>query len=247
LQTKYRLGIQFNDTTLQWEPTTQTIETYDILDRTNQYIYTIRDIVNIIRDLEANIAQIPNNTDGSVPPEKRQLQDAKNTWQGLLNKNLAYQWHLNLTSENPLSFEDFKTQHGLPDNDESETLIFSAGPAFEYSRRIAQGNTLDFATRVSLGTTSAFSSELEAFSGIDILGNGLKLEFKAGSEASIGTEQGFEKSVESGQETEQTIGFVLQDDDIGDNITTRVYTDPVWGTPLFFQDGFHLHLHSGGR
>ncbi len=41
---------------------------------------------------------------------------------------------------------------------------------------------------------------------------------------------------ESGVEFEQTVGFVLQDDDIGDNIATRVYEDPVWGTPLFFQE-----------
>jgi hypothetical protein len=41
---------------------------------------------------------------------------------------------------------------------------------------------------------------------------------------------------ESGRETEQTVGFVLKDDDIGDNISTRVFEDPVWGTPLFFTD-----------
>lgn len=226
LQTKYRLGIRFVNN--KWKLETKQIETYDILNRTNQYLYTIRDIENIISDLTASINQAKNDD------EKKRLTNARNTWQNLLNKNLAYDWYKNYVSQGK-SFEDFKKDHSdLPES--SETLIFSAGPTFEYSRRISAGSVVSFSTEVSVETLSKFSHELDVKSGVDIWGTGVVVNLKSGSEASIKTGVSFGSEWESGQVTEQSIGFVLNDDDVGDNISMRVYADPVWGTPLFFQD-----------
>ncbi len=54
-------------------------------------------------------------------------------------------------------------------------------------------------------------------------------------QATIGLAHSYAKSVESGLETEQTVGFVLSDNDIGDSFSTYVYEGP-WGTPIFFTD-----------
>ncbi len=74
LQTKYLLSIK-KQPDGSWLPETKTRLTYDILDRTNQYVYTIRDIENIITDLTATIAKITEDND-----EKKKLISAKETW-----------------------------------------------------------------------------------------------------------------------------------------------------------------------
>ena len=88
MQTKYRLGIEWNETTEQWDRTTAQIETYDILERTNQYIYTPRDIEHIIGDLGRTIAA---DTTGAA--ERQKLEAAQATWQNLLTWNYAYVWN----------------------------------------------------------------------------------------------------------------------------------------------------------
>jgi len=230
LQTKHRLGIQWNEDTEQWDLTTAQIETYDILDRTNQYVYTIRDIENIINDLTNTIDTLG---DGD---EKTKLTSAKNTWQQLLNNNLAYLWNQNYLMQGK-TFEDFKSEKGGSlDDDDTETLIFSAGPTFEYSRTISTVHTVSFSTGFSLGSSSEMGHGLAVKMGTVIFGSGIQTEMKFGSSASIGSSTSFGASWESGQAAEQNVGFVLQDDDVGDNISTRVYADPRWGTPIFFQD-----------
>jgi hypothetical protein len=87
---------------------------------------------------------------------------------------------------------------------------------------------------VSVETSAEFANEFELKNPLIPLGRGgPSINLKMGASASIGTGWSFGDSYESGQESEQTIGFVLHDDDIGDNIATRVYEDPLWGTPLF--------------
>jgi len=227
LQTKYRLGIaQKNDGT--WELSTEQIETYDIKDQTNQYIYTIRDIENIIKDLEANIAQTDDEK------EKKKLRESKNTWQDLLNNNLAYKWSQDIISEEPKSLDDFDKDNDLPDD--FETLIFSAGPTFEYSRSISEGINTSVSIEVSVGSEAHWQNELEAKTGWVAWGSGIQYNTVFGASASVSSGTSFGSSWEGGRAAEQTVGFVLNDDDIGDNITTRVYEDPRWGTPLFLHD-----------
>ncbi len=89
LQNNYILGIE-PDGTGGWKPKTTEKVTYDILSRSNQYIYMIRDIENIITDLNTSLSGL---SDGN---EKTKLQNARGTWQKLLNDNLAYQWQKNV-------------------------------------------------------------------------------------------------------------------------------------------------------
>ncbi|MEK7813688.1 MAG: hypothetical protein AAB296_08000, partial [Candidatus Desantisbacteria bacterium] len=251
LQTKYRLGIQQNGTDTEgnaiWELTTETVETYDILDRTNQYLYTIRDVENIINDLGENITGIEEDrkeeadTNGTqtdkykkLTQEKEKLENGKKTWQDLLNNNLAYVWNKNYLTQGK-SFEDFKKDKG-GDLKDGETLIFSAGPTFEYSRTISQDHTVSYSSEISVESGSEFSHEFESSVGAKFFGNGAEVHLTLGSAAGIGSSVSFGSSWESGQSTEQSVGFVLNDDDIGDNYSTRVYADPKWGTPIFFQD-----------
>ncbi|RKY05206.1 hypothetical protein DRP77_01660, partial [Candidatus Poribacteria bacterium] len=235
LQTKYRLGIRWNDETQEWELETKQIETYDILERTNQYVYTVRDIENLIEELEAKIEQAEDES------ERQKLENAREIWQTLLDANVARKWRDNLTSDNPLSLEEFAEQNGLSsaiDGKDYEMLIISAGPSFEYSRTVSVEHTVSFSLGISVESSSEFSHELvikEKFS-VPLVGFGVEIDLKSGSSASIGSSTEFGAEWESGCSAEQTVGFVLKDDDIGDNIITYVFEDPRWGTPLFLQD-----------
>ncbi|MBC8217990.1 MAG: hypothetical protein H8E73_05945, partial [Planctomycetes bacterium] len=246
LQTKYRLGIKkVGDS---WTPDTKAILTYDILDRTNQYVYTVRDIENIITDLTATIATITGDSQ-EEKDQKGKLDKAKGTWQTLLDKNLAYRWHRDYVlstgtnhekykNDLKAAFEEFRRDNNLPEDKSGkmETLIFSAGPAYEYSRTIAESSVVYYTAEVFVGTDSEFNNELEVSVGAMVFGSGTKLKAQLGSTVAVSTDTYFGTEYKSGQESEQTVGFVLQDDDIGDNYTTRVYADPIWGAPLFFTD-----------
>jgi hypothetical protein len=72
--------------------------------------------------------------------------------------------------------------------------------------------------------------------GFEFWGTGITMEMDFNGQATIETGAEYGAEWESGKGAEQTVGFVLNDNDVGDNISTRVYADPVWGTPLFFQD-----------
>ncbi|MDI6781777.1 MAG: FlgD immunoglobulin-like domain containing protein, partial [bacterium] len=67
------------------------------------------------------------------------------------------------------------------------------------------------------------------------LEGGDKLWFKYEVQLSSGV--GLSKEVQSGKSVEQSIGFVLNDDDVGDYYSCMVYQDPTYGTPIFFQEG----------
>ena len=246
LQTKHRLGIKKQGDT--WVPETKAILTYDILDRTNQYVYTIRDIENVIKDLTDTIKAITGESQAEKD-QKAKLENARKTWENLLNKNLAYTWHRDYVLPNGAShtkyannpgdaFEEFRKNNNLPEDKSGkmETMIFSAGPIYEYSRTISESSIVKYYAEVGVGTDSEFNNELETSVGAMFFGSGTKLKVSLGSTVYVSTEAYFGKEYESGQESEQTVGFILQDDDIGDNYSTRVYSDPVWGTPLFFTD-----------
>ena len=135
------------------------------------------------------------------------------------------------------SFEDFKKAKGSSLNDdESETLIFSAGPTFEYFRAISATHTVSFSTNIYVGTNAQFAHSLKTSLGAVFFGTGTKIEMSFGASASINSNTYFGASWSSGQAAKQSVGFVLKDNDIGDNIATHVYADPVWGTPIFFTD-----------
>ncbi|MFC1526286.1 FlgD immunoglobulin-like domain containing protein [Candidatus Latescibacterota bacterium] len=233
LQTKYRMGVARDATAVTpvWRLTTEQIDTYDILERSNQYVYCTRDIENIITDLNRTISD--PRTD---PEEREKLEAASGTWAQLLNANLAYVWHRDYVSQGkPL--EEFLDGPGASlDEDKSETLIFSAGPTFEYSRAIVNSSLAEAAYGVAVESGSEMGHEFEAETGFKLFGTGASIKLTIGSTAGIGTGASYGAAWESGTVAEQSVGFVLNDDDVGDNISTRVYADPRWGTPIFFQD-----------
>ncbi|MFH1897296.1 MAG: PKD domain-containing protein [Candidatus Desantisbacteria bacterium] len=240
LQTKYRLGIKYVGTNTsgnaRWALTTNKIETYDILERTNQYLYTTRDIENIVNDLGKTAKYI--GTDTTHQDEKKKLEESKKTWQNLLDNNLAYVWNKDYLGSETVNFESFLKDKGSELKDKnSETLIFSAGPTFEYSRSISTGYFVNLSQNVGISTSGKVGDELEMDkTWVPLVGSPVGWKFKLGGELSIDTGVALGTGWESGQSTSQSVGFVLNDDDVGDNYCTRVYADPRWGTPIFFQD-----------
>ena len=214
--------------------------TYDLLERNNQYVYTIRDIERIIDDLELQISFLPGDpTEQEEIDEKEKLENAKTTWENLLGNNPAYAWQQErklIEEERDVNRTDLDEFLEAKFSDETgELLIFSGGTPFEYSRTISEANLVQFSTESSVGSQSSFSNELDVFAGAVFYGTGIQVDFKMGSETSIGSSQGFGRSFESGTESKQTVGFVLEDDEVGDTISTYAYTGP-WGTPIFFTD-----------
>ncbi len=240
LQTKYFMGILWNDSTEEWDLSTDEVETYDILDVDNQYIYTVRDIENIKSDLDKTVDEIGDDPDRAS--EKTKLQKAYNTWNTLLGDNLAYVWNRDYVPwlHDPVegqkkSFEDFMNERGSSMG-ECNMLIFSAGPAFEYSRRIFEGDYSSYSIRTGIDAASTISNESNVSVGFKAWGAGMTIDFKLGSSIELTGTHTLGREWEGGKSTEQTVGFVLQDDDVGDNIAVRVNADPRWGTPIFFQD-----------
>ena len=246
LQTKYRLGIQPNPDSApgasQWIPHTELVLTYDILERNNQYLYTVRDIENIIGNLETQVAGI-DTVDGTKKTQRDSLEGAIGTWEKLLEGNPAYVWQRDhIRGEDGKGrgdLEDFLKTAGLGKTDDSELLVFSGGGAqFEYARTVKEASLVEYSTVVEHSSSATLKSEFGTGTlGVGSLGPIAKLEFSMGFEGdfTVGTGHSLGASWESGQEAEQTVGFVLADDDVGDNISTYVYEGP-WGTPIFFTD-----------
>ncbi|MEK7275194.1 MAG: hypothetical protein AAB110_08050, partial [Candidatus Desantisbacteria bacterium] len=233
LQSKYRLGIK-KDSSGKWKPWTEEIITYELLKRTNQYIYTAAEIANIVDDLDKKIKTIVTEMkkieekEGSLTPTYKKkdemLQNMKTTktrWNNLLNKNLAYKWQKDYASAGK-TFEQFLGSEGTTLKD-GERLIFNAGPTFDYSRTISEESMVSYSTEVGQETA------------VLKLEGGEQLWFKF--ETSLKSGVSLSKEYQSGNSVEQSIGFVLNDDDVGDYYSCMVYKDPTYGTPIFFTEG----------
>ena len=257
LQSKCRLGIKLNPDynsnnpdSKEWIPDTAQILTFDIMERENQYIYTIRDILNIINDLTLQVAALGEPEEGSdKEKEKEKLESALQTWQSLLNNNPAYIWQKNYVNATDPDDPEYKPNRDnlekfMEDRfseQEGELLIFSAGTTFEYSRTVGQSQIMEYSTSLEVGTSVEGHFDLDIGTGdirvSPMAGPNLEasLTWGLGSAIAVSTGHSYSSTWESGTEVKQTVGFVLQDDDIGDNISTYVFEGP-WGTPLFLTD-----------
>jgi hypothetical protein len=103
----------------------------------------------------------------------------------------------------------------------SRNISFDAGAIYEFeeSTEVSQTQTVDF--EVELQSSVAFEA------GIAVNGLG----FTAGVSTQMTT--GSSQSQSATQAETNTIGFVLTDDDMGDNFTIDVKHEPVYGTPVF--------------
>jgi hypothetical protein len=245
LHTKYRLGIKKEGD--QWVPDTAKIFAYDIMERENQYTYAVRDIEYIIANLEEQISAIGDpGGDQDKQKKKDDLEDARNTWYRLLNRNPAYLWQQRYVKgdqeANRANLEKFMKEQHFSD-ETGELLIFAGGgTTFEYSRKIAESAFSEYSTSIKVERAVELhaTADIGPFDDIRVTpfaGLNIKLELSAGfgTALGIGTEQGYGASWESGLQTEQAVGFVLSDNDVGDHISTYVYEGP-WGTPIFFTD-----------
>ncbi|MBI4848801.1 MAG: T9SS type A sorting domain-containing protein [Nitrospirae bacterium] len=236
LQSKYRLGIKpIEGSPRKWKLYTEEIITYKPLERKNQYIYTAADIGKMVIDLGTKTEIIKKQMEeiakkkGTESAEykeknttKEDLEKTKNKWVTLLNENLAYKWQKDYVSEGK-SFEEFLKGDGSAlQNAAGETLIFNAGPTFEYSRTIHREDMVSYSTEVGQETA------------VLKLEGGEKLWFKF--ETSLKSGVGLSREFQSGESVEQSIGFVLNDDDVSDYYSCRVFEDPTHGTPIFFQE-----------
>ncbi len=265
LRDHYRFGILWNDATSTWDDSSTEVKTYTVeRNEENQYMYTVRDIEQIVSDLTVSIESLAEGSD-----ERKTLESSRATWQQLLNYNLAYRWNKyyvdnaakiamleaksSLTPEEQAylselqtirdsinakggdPFEAFKEGEGLT-NIGYETLLFSGGPTFEYSRSVSEGNFATYTVssfyydRAKLGSTFAYTMPPPSFVPIPV-----SVRFEIGGGDFVGKEDRLTNSVQSGQQVEQTVGFVLNDDDVGDQFATHVYEDLRWGTPMFIQ------------
>ncbi|MBP97402.1 hypothetical protein CMK18_15740 [Candidatus Poribacteria bacterium] len=277
LQKKYRYGLRFQDD--KWQTYADEILTYDILERHNQYVYTIRDIEQIISDLEVQAGRgqevdtemvsegeelNPERSTGGeeISPEVRQQETTKGKkieqsyriWKSLLERNPAYEWQRKYVEGKGLfsdknsgnkagraELTEFLKIH-FPEQDNGtnagELMMFSGGAKFDYSRSVTESNLVQFSTDVSVSTGSEGGTKWEVgFDGPSLFGMRTKTSYLVEGElkSAVGSNQSFGSSWESGTESEQNVGFVLSDNDVGDNISTYVYQGP-WGTPIFFTD-----------
>ncbi|MCZ6678531.1 MAG: carboxypeptidase regulatory-like domain-containing protein [Candidatus Poribacteria bacterium] len=246
----------------EWIPDTALILTYDILDVNNQYVYTATDIERIIGDLHEQIqlggTPVP---DSNAETKQENLKSARNTWIALLEKNPAYVWRKKYVEGKRLFTEEVGTTedpnntiYGDEDSnassdraalnaflesefpgDDGELLLFRGGTEFDYSRTVAEINTVEFSSEVAVSTEGVFSSEFEAGIDFEFLGFFNKTYIRLGSAVSVSSSQVLDKVRESGTESEQTVGFVLSDGDAWDSFAVRTYEGP-WGTPVFFAD-----------
>lgn len=269
LRDHYRFGIVWDETAGAWENSTNEVKTYTIeQEKENQYVYTVRDIQRVIADLNDAINGLADDSD-----EKDDLENSRDTWQELLDQNLAYEWDryyvgtqakidkleaktVRTTEEDDYlselqgiqskidaadgdAFEAFKDATGLEDDTDIEMLLFSGGPVYEYSRSISEGHFATHTYSTFVRDTATLSTHFTYDTPPHSLyptGLPVFLRMQVGSGFNVGNEDRFSHSMESGQAVEQTVGFRLHDDDVGDRLVTYVCADPHWGTPLFFQD-----------
>ncbi|HEX30042.1 TPA: T9SS type A sorting domain-containing protein [Candidatus Poribacteria bacterium] len=268
----YRFGIVWDDTQKTWNQKTEEIKAYTFeesgLATRNLYAYTVRDIEQIIADLNTGIEQLPEDSN-----QRKRLEEARESWQTLLEKNQAYIWDhyyvdnaakiarleskANRTQEEEEYLAELRSVrqeidtkggdalaaflekhwHGVKKS-EMSLIAFSGGPEYSYSRTISEGHFATYSTfayiysRNTLGNYSEMISPPPSLVPIPVR---MRIEIESGNYY-FGKEDRLSNELQSGQQITQTVGFVFHDDDFGDQFVVYTSHDPVWGTPIFFQD-----------
>lgn len=103
----------------------------------------------------------------------------------------------------------------------SRNLSFDAGAIFEYTETTTLSETESFEFQMFV------NEEVAMATGLTVNGVGVSGGFMINTAITTG------KSETTTQTYSNTIGFVLNDGDIGDNFTINVKQDKVYGTPVF--------------
>jgi len=102
-----------------------------------------------------------------------------------------------------------------------ENRSFSSGAGFETSLTAASNKTLSIS--YSLFIEQSIGAEVK----LELAGNGVEAGVEAKFRAEIGG------SGSTGISNSKTVGYSLNDNDLGDNFTVNVKADPVYATPVF--------------
>ena len=223
-------------------------------DAPSRYVYTVSDIEDIIESLSGpvptEIQAILDKEEQSIPltdeeqakldeyrRQKKIADDSVKDWQAELNGNYAYRWRKG-------DFKSIKVLEGEMDatsTEQKQTISFSAGARFEYTQTVTEGAFISESESTKFASASLFENVTEPFDfppEIPPFGWKPPFSFKLNmySQVSYGTTITKSQELESGKSITNRVGFVLTDDDVGDNFTVYTYEDTKYGTPLIIAD-----------
>ena len=142
---------------------------------------------------------------------------------GIEGSQEGYDYFTALMDEDSAAVADAvdETVYSFGGDSSLTSIVFSAGASYDYSFETGQSFTNTHSVTME--------SELEVSAGGGFLYAGFG--FSTANSANRSTESEEETSVS--EETGETIGFHVGDDDIGDAFAFTMKRDPVWGMPVF--------------
>lgn len=180
---------------------------YGLLDFATTFIYTESHIKNsLLPQLQKLMALSDTDTEAG----KRQYNDYLadyNSWQRILEANA--------------SNRDNATDQFLSD----ENVSISAGATLSKSYSVLEG--IETSYQYDIFLEEEFTESIDA----SISTIGLYLDTQNGSMITSNYE--FSEFQSESEDVIRTIGYVIEDNDIGDAITFNVYQDPDYDTPIF--------------
>jgi len=143
--------------------------------------------------------------------------------QGIDGAQEGYDYFTNLMDEDSLATLNAvdETVYSFAGDSTLTSLAFSAGASLDYN----------FTTDQSFTNTHTVTLESETDESTEGGFTYADFGFSAAVSANTSTESEEESSIS--ESSGQTIGFHVEDDDIGDNFSFTMQRDPVWGMPVF--------------
>ena len=143
--------------------------------------------------------------------------------QGIEGAQDGYDYFTALMDEDSAAVADAvdETVYSFGGDSSLTSITFSAGASYDYNFETGKSFTNTH--------TVAMESELSVSSGGGFMYSGFG--FSTASSASASTESETETSVS--ESSGETIGFHVEDDDIGDAFAFTMKRDPAWGMPVF--------------
>lgn len=180
---------------------------YGLLDFNTTFIYTEGHIKNALLPQLQTLMSLVNTDTDAGKREYNEYLASYNSWVDILEANA--------------SNRDNTTEAFLND----ENISISAGATLSKTYTVVDG--IETSSQFEIYMEDEYSESVDA----DISTVGLYLETSNGSMIT----SSYEYSELQGESTDvsRTIGYVIEDNDIGDAITFNVYRDPDYDTPIF--------------
>lgn len=190
-------------------------------------VYAITDVLSLNENCEIEIDQaVAYNGNGYATTYLYTAQHIQNTTIPQLEWLAAH-------TADPESIEIYLDSRDLWQQmlDLNEALKADAG--FITNRSFDAGTQFDYSETLTITKTRMLefylfiNSEVAATAGLEVLGTGAELGVKVKAGMKMGA------SVEGVEVSTTTIGYHLEDDDVGDYFSVNVMNDSVFGTPVF--------------